>query len=162
HSPGAAEFLREYLLKYAESPENLLRFAHHIARYGSLDGIGSLTELAGRIAGLDDRVRAELLKTIHQGLQERGTAPGAALHQLAVERAQSLLRSRDPGKVGLGIDLAHHLQLKEIQGDLRELVEQPAVAPSERSSALAAVVAIDPAGSQGLVAQVLRDAAAPI
>jgi putative heme-binding domain-containing protein len=162
HSPEAAAFLLGYLRRYAETPENWLRFVHHVARYGSLDRIHDLTELVKGTERSGGRLPADLLKTIHQGFQERGAPPSPAMHQLAVERTRALLTSPDPGKIDLGIDLAGSLQLKESQERLRAIVEQPAAEPARRGGALAAVVAIDPKGNEPLVSHVLRDSAAPI
>src|SRR5204862_6941780 len=122
--------------------EGLLRFVHHIARYGPRDRLGGVIGQVDRAERQSDRLGAEVLKAIHQGYQERGTPPDPALHQRAVERARSLLGSADPGRIDLGIDLASNLQLKERQKKLREIVQRPAAAPGQRTGALASMVAI--------------------
>ena len=162
HSPESAAFLLAYLQKLAETPENWLRFVHHIARYGALDRIGGLTDLIGRPGHHGDRVKADLIKAIHQGFQERGTPPDAAMHQLAVAHARALLGSGDAGKIDLGIELASGLQLKELQAKLRAVAERTATAHPQRSAALTALMAVAPAVNEPLVADVLRDSAAPI
>jgi putative heme-binding domain-containing protein len=160
-SAGSAAFLLAHLSSNTETPENLGRFAHHIARWAELDGLGALDELAARSAGRDLRGQAELLKSIHQGLQERGAAPSKSISTLAAAAAATLLESGDPEQARAGVDLARSLQLKEVQAPLRKLVQQPAAPLERRQAALIALVAIDPAGNQSLVSDVLRDAAAP-
>src|SRR5262249_30534854 len=91
HSPEAAAFLLDHLQRLSEPSENRLRFVHHIARYGSLDRMGTLTEVVRHTEKPSDPVGVELLKAIHQGLQERGAPPSPEIRQLTVERAQSLL-----------------------------------------------------------------------
>ncbi len=99
-SPQAATYLLAYLQKSDETPEKQRRFIHHIARYGPLDQIGSLTGLIRRAERHDHRVQAELIKAAHQGFQERGAPPGAAMHELAVAHARSLLDSSKAGEIG--------------------------------------------------------------
>ena len=91
HSPEAAAYLLGYLGKYGESPENWLRYVHHIARYAAAERIDGLAELVHRAGKHGRRVQAQLVKSIHQGIQERGMPPGAAMHGLAVEHVRALL-----------------------------------------------------------------------
>ncbi len=162
HSPKSAAYLLAYLQKIDDTPQNWLRFVHHIARYGALDQIGNLTDLVAHADQHGYRVQAGLIKALHQGFQERGTPPSAEMHRLAVARAQSLLGSNDVGKIDLGIELASGLSLPEVQPKLREVADRTATARPQRTAALTALMAIDPSGNESLVAGVLRDAAEPI
>ncbi len=161
-SPESAAYLLEYVQKFDETPTNLVRFVHHIARYGILDRIGALSDLVAQAGRHGSRVQADLLKTMFQGFQERGSAPSRTLQQLAVGHARSLLGSGDAGKMDLGIELASGLQLKETQGTLREVAERAATAVPQRTAALTALMAIDPSANESLAGGVLRDSAAPI
>ncbi len=161
HSPESAAFLIGYLRTHQERPENWLRYAHHIARYAAPDRIDGLTELV-KAAGAHGRgLQAHLVKAIHQGLQERGMPPRAAMHAMAVEQARSALGSTDAGEIDAGIELAGSMRLLETQGKLREL-SLGSAAPSRRSAALTALWSTDQAGTEALLTDVLRDAAAPI
>jgi putative heme-binding domain-containing protein len=162
HSPESAAYLAGYLKDHEESPENWLRYVHHIARYAAPDRIGSLVELVQRSRVHGRRVQARLVKAIHQGLQERGMPPAAAMHAMAVEHARALLGSRDAGEIDLGIELASGLGLPEVQPKLRELAARDSAAAPQRSAALTALAAIDPAGNEALLQDVLRDASVPI
>jgi putative heme-binding domain-containing protein len=161
-SADSAAYLLAYLQKINETPGNWLRFVHHIARYGAPDQMGGLTDLVGHASQHDDRVQAGLIKAMHQGFQERGTPPSAEMHRLAVTHARSLLGSGDAGKIDLGIELASGLQLKETQETLREVALRTATASAHRSAAMTALMAINAAGNDALVASVLRDPAEPI
>ncbi len=161
-SPQSAAYLLAYLQKSDESPEHQRRYIHDIARYGALDQLGGLTGLIGRADRHGHRVQAELIKAAHQGFQERGTPPSAAMHELAVTHAGSLLGSSDPGSRNLGIELASGLHLKEVQGTLKDFAERTSARSAQRSSALTALMAIDSAANEPLVSNVLRDSAAPI
>ena len=98
-------------------------------------------------------MRADLIKAMHQGFQERGTPPecgDAPARRRAL--AQSLLGSGDPGKIDLGIELASGLQLKELQATLRAVAERTATASPQRSAALTSLMAIDPSRNEPLIA----------
>jgi putative heme-binding domain-containing protein len=161
-STGSAAFLLAYLQRISETPQNWLRFVHHIARFGALDRIGSLTDLVAHADRFGYRVQADLIKALHQGFQERGTPPVAEMHRLAVGHARSLLGSDDAGKIDLGIELASGLQLKELQETLREVALKTATATPQRSAAMTALMAINAASNDALIASVLRDPAEPI
>ena len=160
HSPEAAAYLLAFLSQYAVTAEDMVRFVHHIARYGSLERMSGLIAQVDRAANHKDRVGVDVLKAIHQGFQERGAPLDPALRRLAVERAQALVGSADQAKVDLGIDLASTLRLEEIQGKLREISQRSTAALRQRTGALAALVAIDPVGNESLVGSVVRDAGA--
>ena len=105
-----------------------------------MDGLAGLVRRAGDHGR---RVQARLVKAMHQGLQERGMPPAAALHAMAVEHARTLLDSKDAGEIDLGIELASGLKLPEVQPKLRELAGREATAPPQRSAALTALATID-------------------
>jgi putative heme-binding domain-containing protein len=162
HSPESAAYLLGYLGKYDESPENWVRYVHHIARYAAPDRIDALAGLVRRAETHGRRMQAQLVKAIHQGIQERGMPPGAMMHGMAVEHARVLLGSTDAGEIDLGIELASGLRLPEVQGKLREVAGRSAAATTQRSAALTAMMAIDPAGNEAMVKDVLLDPAAAI
>jgi putative heme-binding domain-containing protein len=162
HTPESAAYLADYLRSHEEGPENGIRYVHHIARYAAperLDGLAGLVEKAREHGG---RIQAGLVKAIHQGLQERGMPPAAALHTMAVGHARALLDSKDAGEIDLGVELASGLRLPEVQPKLRELAGRGAAAPPQRAAALTALAAIDSRGNEPLIKDVLRDASTPI
>ena len=64
-----------------ETPENQLRFVHHIARYGAPDQIGRLDRAGPQAERHGHHVQAELDQGDASGFQERGHGPGAAMHE---------------------------------------------------------------------------------
>ena len=66
HSLQAAAFLLAHLKRSDEPQGTLLRFVHHIARYGAPDSIRELALLAGSEKRRPSE-RLELLKAIQQG-----------------------------------------------------------------------------------------------
>ncbi len=71
HSEGAAAFLLEHLRSFPETRENLPRFMHHIARYGSLTSLPEVVALAVS-EKQPPATRLELLKSVQQGAGARG------------------------------------------------------------------------------------------
>lgn len=160
HTPESADYLVVYLKGQDETPENWIRYVHHIARYYAADRIDLLPELVHKAGVHGRRVQAGLVRAIHQGLQERGMAPAAVLHAMAVEHARALLDSKDGGEIDLGIELASGLRLPEVEPMLRELAGRETTPPKQRSAALTAMAAIDPSGSEARLKDVLLDSSA--
>jgi putative heme-binding domain-containing protein len=161
-TPDSAAYLEGYLKGQDETPANWVRYVHHIARYAAPDRIDGLVDLVRRAGLHGRRVQAQLVKAIHQGLQERGMPPAATMHAQAVEHARALLDSKDAGEIDLGIELASGLRLGEVQGTLREVARRTAAAAPQRSAALTALAAIDPRGNEALLKDVLLDPSATI
>src|SRR5262249_54891467 len=103
HTPESAAYLAGYLKSQDETPENWSRYVHHIARYAVPDRLDDLAELVRKAGGLGRSVQAGLVKAIHQGLQERGMPPAAAVRAMAVEHARALLEAKDAQELNLGI-----------------------------------------------------------
>ena len=162
HSPESAAYLLGYLGNHEEGPETWVRYVHHIARYATPDRIDGLADLVRRAGPHGRRLQAQLVRAIHQGIQERGMPPGTVMHGLAVEHARALLNSKDAGEIDLGIELASGLRLSEVQGKLREVAGRAASALPQRSAALTALAAIDPAGNEAMLKGVLLDPAAAV
>ncbi|MHB1557449.1 MAG: PVC-type heme-binding CxxCH protein [Isosphaeraceae bacterium] len=162
HTPESAAYLLDYLGRADESPENWVQYVHHIARYAAPGRLDELTERVRRASSHGRPLQARLVRAIHQGLQERGMPPGRRMHEMAVEHARALLDSKDTGEVDLGIELASGLRLKDVEGKLRDMAAGSSRPEGRRSACLTALMAIDPAGSQELAKEVVRDSAAPI
>ena len=157
HSEGAAAFLLAHLKTFSESRENLPRFVHHIARYGSVASIPDVVALAVS----DERSpagRLELLKSVQQGAQERGIALDAASIGLATRLAGELLKSSSTAEINLGIDVVRDFRFRAMQGDLKKLVERRDLAAQPRMRAMSALNVIDPQGNLATTADVLADA----
>jgi putative heme-binding domain-containing protein len=161
HDAGAAAFLLSHLTKRDEPQDRLLRFAHHIARYGVPAAMPALVALA-ESAKRPPAQQLELLKTIQQGAQERGSALDESGRRAAAELAGRLLASRDPGEVILGIDSVRDFNFRNMQPDLKKVVARQDLPDQPRAHALGALSVIDPTANLPGIAEVLNDAAAPI
>ncbi len=161
HSPESAAFLLAHLGKYDEPQERLLRFAHHIARYGAPGAMPALVGLA-ESAKRGAVQKLELLKMIQQGAQERGAALDLSARRLAAKRAGGLLATAQPGAVMLCIDSVRDFNFREMQADLKKVVVRRDLSDQPRTHAMGALTVIDPMANLPAIADVLNDARAPI
>ena len=89
HTEAAAVFLLAHLKAFDLPQTELLRFTHHVARYGAAALMPELVALA--VA--DKRPpaeRLEILKAVQQGTQERGLALDKSSRRLAARLAGQL------------------------------------------------------------------------
>jgi len=161
HSLQAAAFLLAHLKRYDEPQGNLLRFVHHIARYGAPDSMRELAVLAGSEKRRPSE-RLELLKAIQQGAQERGAALDEPARRVAAQLASQLLGSSQPGDVTLGIDVVRDFQFNDMQPALKKVIQRRDLSEQPRMHAMGALTVIDPRANLATVADVLGDASAPI
>jgi putative heme-binding domain-containing protein len=162
HSAPAAGFLVSYLQRRPEKPEDLVRYVHHIARYGTADADKRLLAFVrdARSGTLADR--AAFLKAMQQGTQERGSKLTSPAMQWAQELIRQLLTSTDPKTLTVGIEQAGALQLASLQDKLVALAENKNLAEAERKSAVDAFMAIKPLGHFVLLGALLRDPSGPL
>ena len=161
HTEGAAGFLFAHLKAFELPQAELLRFTHHIARYGAPALVPELVALA--VA--DKRPEAErlaLLKAVQQGTQERGLALDESSRRLASALAGRLLSSKQPNDVMLGIDVVRDFQFRDMQPALKKVIERGDLAEDARIHAMGALTVIDPKPNLATIADVLADTSAPI
>ncbi len=161
HDTNAAAFLLNHLEKFDEPKERLLRFAHHIARYGMPAAMPALVALAESVKRVPAE-QLELLKSIQQGAQERGSTLDQSARRLAAQLAGRLLAAREPGEVMLGIDSVRDFNFREMQADLKKVVARHDLADQPRTHAMGALTVIDPMANLPAITEVLNDAGAPI
>ncbi len=151
-TPGSAAFLLDHIRNDPENQENLLRYVHHIARYG---GKGTTAELVAVVQSHDrsPSARLAMLRMIQQGSQERGDALNADVRKLAGDLCRQLLASRSPDEVGLGIDATRDFAFAELLPALREAAGRDDLTETRRGEALQAIAVVDP--SRALI--LLRD-----
>jgi putative heme-binding domain-containing protein len=161
HSTEAAAYLLAHLRRFPEPQANLLRFAHHIARYGEPSSTSELVVLASS-AKRPASQQLELLRAVQQGAQERGGSLGASGRRLAAELAGLLLRASNPDEVTLGIDVVRDFGFKDMQKNLKSVIQRDDLTEGPRSHALGALAVIDPTANLSTVSDVMRDATSPI
>ncbi len=158
----ASAFLMARLQNARESPKDVGRYLHHVARYGEESLLASLTAYA---RGLDrpggEDALFEALKEVRQGLAERGVEAPADLRALAVVLVDGLLKSPDAGRVKRGIEAAGEFQLKEAVPALEAVSTRDDLPEDRRAEALSAVVALDVTRALGRLKGTLEDGALP-
>ena len=118
---AAARFLFGHINKHQESPENLIRYVHHIARYGDpAQGPKLLFFLqADKSSGILGQVA--LMKAYQQGIQERGGQLSADDRKFALVLTTALLDSPHANEVLEGIGQAAAFRLDGVRDKLAAL-----------------------------------------
>jgi putative heme-binding domain-containing protein len=161
-TPEAAAYLMGHIKHYSEPQNTLVRYVHHIARYGT-DATGK--ELVAYVREPDGRgpgAQAALLKTIQQGTQERGAHLGDDVRALALDLAGGLLGASKADDVTTGLGLAAGFKLGELTPRMESIAQDHRAPVAERNEAVAALVAIDAKKALGVLGRVLADVAAPL
>jgi putative heme-binding domain-containing protein len=161
HTEGAAAFLFAHLKAFVEPQAELIRFIHHIARYGAPALMPELVALAAA-EKRPPVERLELLKAVQQGTQERGLPLDESSRRLAGRLAKQLLGSTQPSDVTLGIDVVRDFAFRDMQGDLKQVIKRRDLGDQPRTHAMGALTVIDPKANLATIADVLADASAPI
>jgi putative heme-binding domain-containing protein len=162
--PESARFLMGYLEREVAPIPPLARqgqFARHIARFGGPEAEASLVNFA-RLEKFPPASRVVLLKGIQQGTQERGGALGPDARSLASEVARALLASTNGNQIQAGIELAGSMKLEGAKDTLAKVVDARRGPVDRRTSAMTALVALDPGGSIASLGKILREAAEPV
>jgi putative heme-binding domain-containing protein len=170
----SARFLMDYLEREAAPPpadqprptpplsiEKQARYARHVARFGGPQAEAGLVKFA-KLDKFPPAARVVLIKAIQHGTQERGAQLGPDARGLASDVALALLSSSDGRQIQAGIELAGSMKLEGARETLVSVVDGRSGPAPRRNSALAALVALDPAGSISTLGRILRDSAEPI
>src|SRR5207244_2284590 len=112
---------------WPEPPGNLVRYAHHIARYGSMGAGKAVLEHARNKHANDLSLQAALFKAVQQGQQEAGAELGATERQWVEELAGRLLAANDTSHVLAGIEMAQSWKITSLQEVLLGLARIRAV-----------------------------------
>jgi putative heme-binding domain-containing protein len=158
---AAADFLLQYFGRWSEGRDNLVRYVHHVARYGTGDAEARLLAFVrGRKADdLDEQV--VLFRALGQGTQERGATLSPQAQAWSLDLVRRLLTSDNAGHVTAGADLAGSLKMAELQDSLVLLAATGRASEAERNAALDALVRIDFRNHLILLGTVLADNAEP-
>ncbi len=158
----AASFLLTHLQEVQETPENLLRYVHHVARYGSDDTIKALLTFARSEHPADVRHQATLFKAIQQGTQERGGKLSADARQWGEGLAKDLLAAKDADSIQAGAELAGSQQMASMRGALVTLAQKKELPEAQRQATIDALMAINSKGHLDLLGLILSDASEPL
>ncbi|MFI5459576.1 MAG: PVC-type heme-binding CxxCH protein [Isosphaerales bacterium] len=161
HSTQAAAFLLAHLKQHDEPMGNLIRYVHHVARYGAPELKSEVVSLRGS-ERRSPAEQLEILKAIQQGAQERGGALDESARRVAARLAGQLLGSTQPSEVALGIDVVRDFGFRDMQGDLKKVIERRDLAEQPRMHAMGALSVIDPRANLATIAGALADGSVPI
>jgi putative heme-binding domain-containing protein len=156
---GAADFLAlesPWLNSHGQFNADVV---HHIARYGSPEGLERLVNLLA-MAVISDQspLHSTHLAAFYRGSQERGRLPPVAIVNWAVTDCATLLNSQKPEDLQAGVELATIIKRPQFQGNLMRLVADRAKPEQVRIAALSGLAAFDPMPAIGTVALRLADA----
>jgi putative heme-binding domain-containing protein len=159
-SAEAADFLMAHLLRrYPAGRDDLLRYIHHIARYGTEAKVTALVEFARHDRPDDAQYQAALFKAIQQGTQERGGKLQPEARQWASALARQLLASGQAHAIQTGAELAGSQHMAELQEPLTALAGKKQLPDNQREAALDALVAINTRGQIPLLDHLITDTA---
>jgi putative heme-binding domain-containing protein len=161
-TPEAAAFLLHHVQHYPESPERLVEYVHHSARYGTDADRQALLNFARANRPQDVPHLLALFKAIQQGSAEAQVALSKEARSWAEELVRHLLAAKDEAQLLAGIEFAGSLQMRSMEKPLATLAADKKTPEAQRRAALVALVAINPKGHVPLLGQVLTDATAPI
>jgi putative heme-binding domain-containing protein len=157
HTADAARFLANMLKQQVNDLSPRKEYVHTVVRYGAADDRAAISGILRDRFAANPSMQASLLKTMQQALEERGERLGAGDVKLAEEIIPILLSSKPANTMQDAIDLAQALKLPSTLKPLLGAIRAAKGNPKLRASAIAAVVAIDPAKSQAPLAALLVD-----
>jgi putative heme-binding domain-containing protein len=162
--PGAesAAFLLGHLQQFTETPANQVRYAYHIARYGTDGAVKDLMAVARADKTASLQHELSFFKAVQQGSQARGVPLGDALRGWGEELTRTLLASKESNDVVAGIELGGTLKLGAMGSLFQGIVNSKTAPENQRSTALAALMAAEPKSTIPLAGIVLADPETPI
>jgi putative heme-binding domain-containing protein len=158
HTEEAAAFLLKHLHRWKESNDNVVRYCHHIARYGNPEVVNSLLDFEKAFQPNDLRLQAALLRAQQQGTLERGGQVEGKLLTWAKELTNRLLSDPNAEIVQTGAEIAGSLHLTGAQGSLQKIATDKKQPEPTRRAALDALLAMDASKSWADAAAILGDA----
>ncbi|WP_406699705.1 PVC-type heme-binding CxxCH protein [Singulisphaera sp. Ch08] len=157
----SAKYLISHVERYAEPDGTLVRYLHHIARYGNEDSVRAMLAFLRNRSEPSPAQLASFLKAVLQGTQERGATLSGEGQEMALKLTRRLVDSPKKDELLLGIDLVKSFKLTELRGPLESRVRNAKSEIPLRIEAMTAVVVMAPEKSVTLLGQVLGDSSEP-
>jgi putative heme-binding domain-containing protein len=155
----AARFLLRHAQRRLEDDATIVRFVHHIARFGSDEPALLAFVKADRPRALGHQ--AALLRAFHQGVQERETPLSPNAKAWAEQTTRALIASTNDNEALTGLELAGLLKQASLQEELRDLANRQSASEARRASALKALAAIDSRTAVELLGRIICEAGEP-
>lgn len=160
-TPEAARYLLDTLRAAPQTSGRLPDIVHHVARHGAADARSSLIVWLRARPDVEPQGQAALLRSIHQGLQERGARLAGEPRRWAADLAARLVSSSRDSDVRTGIELIAALGLEDQQPAVWRIARDPAAPESRRLAALQAAAALKPQPLISALGTLLQDASQP-
>jgi putative heme-binding domain-containing protein len=157
HNAASAAFLVHYLAHHDDSPENVLRYVGHVARYGDAARVDQLLKVI-RPGQKDLGFQLALFKDVQHGTEAQGQPLIPAARTWAEELVRQLLTSGQEAEVMGGIELCGTLKMAAARKALAAVVGRKRAPETQRAAAMAALVSIDPATTVSLLGRLVNDA----
>jgi putative heme-binding domain-containing protein len=157
-SAEAAAFLLKHLSRWPESKDNVVRYSHHVARYGNPEVVNSLLGMEKAYQPGDLRLQAALLRAHQQGTLERGAKVEGKLLAWAQDLTSRLLMSANAEFVQISAEIAGSLRLASTQTALQKTAADKRQPEPARNAALEALLAIDASTHWAEAGAILADA----
>jgi putative heme-binding domain-containing protein len=167
----SAEFLMKHLGTPALEGVSLTGPIRHIARYGSPEAVGALTDFVRSHRPQNIGHQLQMLRAYLDGTRERGAAMDQTARGWAKNVLTQALSSADDGVVQPALETAAQLRLPALASRLREIAEDRRRHEDRRASAWQALIALDAPGQvaplgellgQGNEAATMREKAAAL
>ncbi len=157
-SQEAAAFLLAHLRRYPESFDNRVRYAKHVARFGT--GSNSSSNLLNLLRG--DRgapmvERVELWTAYQQGAEARGGRLNDSELAWGAELVRGLIASPDPRLVTAGIELAGRLKMQAVAPIFLGFVQDRSTSEEFQLASVTALAAMDSRRAVPLLGGILDD-----
>jgi putative heme-binding domain-containing protein len=160
HSPASATFLTLYLdhlVRRSDKQGLHPTLVFSVIRYGSEAERKSMFDLIEAKYAQNPVMKASLVRTIQQAMQERGGKLTDDQRKFSVDLAGKLLADTGPSKLQEGIDLAQSLRMTEAVDPLVQVIRSKKLPAGIRKNAIAAAVSLDAAKSQEPLSRILLD-----
>jgi putative heme-binding domain-containing protein len=157
-TPEAAAHLLHFVRTVQANPAERMRFLRHIARYGNDNTLKELFVFARALHKDDLKVEAALVKTLRQGLQERGTGFPDDARRWALDVANRLLASPNNDLILAGIDLVGSGRMESLQFLLVIIAMRRDAPEPQRLAAVTALVGLNASATVPLLGRLLDNA----
>jgi putative heme-binding domain-containing protein len=160
-SANSAAYLVDLLAVSKADVDRQFAFAEHAARYGDAT---TRDKLRVYLAAADNDwgLQHARLLAIHRGLQARRESLAAEEIVVARKLAEQGLNHTDPAVITAALNLIGGLKLTDLEPKARSVASDRTKAESVRVAALAACVAVDPAGSVAVLSNCATDPTGPL
>ncbi len=157
-SAPAAAFLMQNLGKLTADGARLVRFVHHVARYGTPDVQKDLDTFVATHHPNNLGQQVSLFRAIEAGTAERGGKLDDAVRTWATTLTGKLLASSNGGDVRAGVELVGALRLESHETKVVQLAMNVAAPEPQRVAALNALTFLDVKKHAATLGKVLTDA----